>query len=241
MRHLVEGRKLGRTASHRRATMASLSIALIHERRIVTTVAKAKELRRFVEPLITRAKEDTNHNRRQVFAKLQDKYAVAELFEEIGPLSKDRPGGYTRVIRTGYRHGDSAEMAMIELVDFNDQPPEKREKAKKKTRRAGRSKKTTPAQPEPKKDESKSAEPKDEDVKAAEAADTEEQTAEEENIEEADSSEKKQETAGDYTVDEVKKKLESMSVEEARAFVGDDERVTVQRALDKKVEEASEE
>lgn len=141
MRHLVKGRKLGRTPSHRRATLNSLSVALIKEHRIVTTEAKAKELRPYVEPMITKAKEDTGHNRRQVFSKLQDKQAVSHLFDEIAQKAKDRPGGYTRVIKIGNRSGDGAKMAVIELVDYNDIKPENTQK-KTRTRRAGKSKKS---------------------------------------------------------------------------------------------------
>lgn len=140
MRHRVKGRKLSRTAAHRKATMRALSMALIREHRITTTVAKAKELRGFVEPLITRAKVDSHHNRKQVFSSLQNNDAVTKLFAEIGPKVGDRPGGYTRVIKTGYRQGDAAEMAIIELVDFNDLAPEDAKSTKKKrTRRAGKS------------------------------------------------------------------------------------------------------
>ncbi len=139
MRHKVKGRKLSRTASHRKATMRALTTALVKEHRIVTTVAKAKELRRFVEPLITRAKEDTHHNRKEVFSSLQDKNTVSLLFDEVGPKSKDRPGGYTRVVKIGFRQGDGAEMAVIELVDFNDIQPEGKATKKKRTRRAGKS------------------------------------------------------------------------------------------------------
>lgn len=142
MRHGIKGRKLSRTAAHRKTTMQSLAMALIREHRIVTTVAKAKELRGFVEPLITRAKEDTDHNRRQVFSSLQNNDAVTALFTEIGPKSKDRPGGYTRVIKAGFRKGDGAELAVIELVDYNDIKPEGSStvsQGKKKTRRAGKS------------------------------------------------------------------------------------------------------
>lgn len=151
MRHQVKGRKLGRTVPHRKATLSALSVALIKEHRIVTTVAKAKELRTFVEPLITKAKEDTTHNRRQVFSKLNDKKAVSHLFEEVAKKAMDRPGGYTRVIKLGYRSGDNAHMAVIELVDYNDIKPEDSQK-KQRTRRAGKSKSTTPASPK-KKDE----------------------------------------------------------------------------------------
>lgn len=144
MRHLVKGRKLGRTPSHRKATLSALSVALIKEHRIVTTVPKAKELRTYVEPLITKAKEDTTHNRRQLFSKLKDKAAVSHLFEEVAQKAMDRPGGYTRVIKIGYRSGDNAHMAVIELVDYNDIKPEDSKKTKR-TRRAGKSTKTTSA------------------------------------------------------------------------------------------------
>ncbi len=139
MRHRVKGRKLSRTSAHRKATMRSLTMALVREHRIVTTVAKAKELRRFIEPLITRAKEDNLLNRRMVFSALQNKETVKKLFEEVGPQSKDRPGGYTRVIKIGFRQGDGADMAVIELVDYNDIKPEGGKTTKKKrTRRAGK-------------------------------------------------------------------------------------------------------
>ena len=148
MRHKVKGRKLGRSTPHRKATMQAMSVALIMHQRIETTVAKAKELRRYVEPLITTAKEDTTHNRRKAFRFLQDKNAVTELFDTVAPAAQDRPGGYTRVLKLGFRLGDSAEMAMIELVDFNDVPPEVQTAKKKRTRRAGKSNKPTSATPE---------------------------------------------------------------------------------------------
>ncbi len=139
MRHKVKGRKLSRTAAHRKATMRALTMALVREHRITTTVAKAKELRRFVEPLITRAKEDSHHNRKEVFSSVQNKETVKLLFGEVGPKVGERPGGYTRVIKTGFRQGDGAEMAVIELVDFNDIAPEGKTTKKKRTRRAGKS------------------------------------------------------------------------------------------------------
>ena len=135
----MKGKGLSRTAAHRKATFRSLTKALVREHRIVTTVTKAKELRRFVEPLITRSKEDNNLNRKVVFSALQDKETVKSLFTEVGPAVGNRPGGYTRVIKIGHRQGDGAEMAVIELVDFNDVQPEGKETKKKKTRRAGKS------------------------------------------------------------------------------------------------------
>lgn len=138
MRHLVKGKKLGRTASHRKATLQSLSVALIKEHRIVTTLAKAKALRPFVEPIITRAKEDTTHNRRTVFSKLNDKNAVTLIFDDVAQKAKDRPGGYTRITKLGQRQGDSAKMAVIELVDYNDIKPENKRK-NTRTRRSGSS------------------------------------------------------------------------------------------------------
>ena len=147
MRHRVKGRKLSRTASHRKATMRALAIGLINsvteannKNSILTTVEKAKELRRFVEPLVTRAKVDSHHNRKEVFSSLQDKYATTVLFDEIGPKAKDRPGGYVRIIKAGFRQGDGAEMAIVEFVDYNDVKPEGQTTKKKRTRRSGKSK-----------------------------------------------------------------------------------------------------
>ena len=123
MRHRKKGKKLGRTSAHRKRTLQALSSALIEHKRITSTVAKAKVLRPFVEPLITRAKEDTQHNRRQVFRHLQNKDAIKELFGDVSEKVGDRPGGYTRIIRIGERSGDGAELALVELVDYNDVPP----------------------------------------------------------------------------------------------------------------------
>jgi len=147
MRHHKKGFKLGRTYGHRRAMLAALSCALIRHKRVRTTLAKAKALRQFVEPLITRAKEDTTHNRREVFRYLQDKEAVKELFGEIAEKVGNRPGGYTRVVRVGYRPGDGAEMAIIELVDYNDVKPADTHKTRKRTRRGrGRSQRAAQAE-----------------------------------------------------------------------------------------------
>ena len=120
MRHRVKGRKLNRTASHRLATFRALATALFREKKIKTTVAKAKSLREFAEPLISKAKNDTVASRRLVARQIQDKEILKELFNEIAPKVGDRPGGYTRVVKLGQRQGDGAEMAIIELVDYND-------------------------------------------------------------------------------------------------------------------------
>ena len=146
MRHKNKVKQLSRKAAHRKALMRNLSIALITHKRIRTTLAKAKALRPFIEPLVTRAKEDSMHNRRLVFAKLQNKFAVKELFEVIAPKVGDRPGGYTRVLKLGPRRGDNAEMALIEFVDFNEylqgEKLANRAQRTKKRRRRRRKKKT---------------------------------------------------------------------------------------------------
>lgn len=145
MRHGKKFNHLGRKAAHRKAMLSNMASSLIEHKRINTTVAKAKELRKFVEPLITRSKENTTHNRRVVFSYLQNKIAVTALFNEVAGKVGDRPGGYTRIIKTGTRLGDNAEMCMIELVDFNDIYTT--EKKAKKTRRRGGKKKTEAAAP----------------------------------------------------------------------------------------------
>jgi len=117
MRHKVSGRRLGRTSSHRKSMMQSMSASLIEHEIIQTTVSKAKELRRELEPLITRAKEDSLHNRRITFDRIRNRDAVQKLFLELGPRFKQRPGGYLRIMRCGYRAGDAAPMAYVELVD----------------------------------------------------------------------------------------------------------------------------
>lgn len=120
MRHNKKVNHLGRQASHRKALMSNMAASLILHKRIETTVAKAKALKKFVEPIITKSKEDTTHQRRVVFSYLKDKYATAELFRTVAPKIADRPGGYTRILHTGFRVGDAAEMCIIELVDFNE-------------------------------------------------------------------------------------------------------------------------
>ena len=144
MRHGDKINNLGRTASHRNALLINLTCQLFEHKKIVTTLAKAKALRPFVEPIITKSKENTTHQRRIVFSRLQDKEAVKELFDVISPKIASRPGGYTRVIKLGRRVGDNAELAMIELVDYNEiygKGIGETATTTKKTRRAGRSKK----------------------------------------------------------------------------------------------------
>jgi large subunit ribosomal protein L17 len=120
MRHQRVINHLGRKSSHRKSLLANLAISLIVHKRISTTTAKARALKRYVEPILTKSKEDSTHSRRIVFSYLQDKEAVAELFREVSPKIADRPGGYTRILKTGNRLGDNAEMCIIELVDFNE-------------------------------------------------------------------------------------------------------------------------
>jgi len=120
MRHLRVINHLGRTSSHRKAMLANMATSLILHKRITTTTAKAKALRTYVEPLITKSKEDSTHSRRVVFSYLKDKTAVAELFRDISPKIGERPGGYTRILKTGNRLGDNADMCILELVDYNE-------------------------------------------------------------------------------------------------------------------------
>tara|TARA_R110002049_G_scaffold4842_2_gene34174 strand:+ start:190 stop:663 length:474 start_codon:yes stop_codon:yes gene_type:complete len=157
MRHGKKHNHLGRTTSHRKAMLANMTCSLIEHKRINTTVAKAKALRVFAEPLITKSKSDTTHNRRIVFSYLRDKFAVTELFKEISVKVGDRPGGYLRIIKLGNRQGDNAPMAMVELVDYNEIYNPNGKKAKKTTRR-GKSKKADSAQVEGTATEGKSEE-----------------------------------------------------------------------------------
>ncbi|MGL4909232.1 MAG: 50S ribosomal protein L17 [Bacteroidales bacterium] len=144
MRHGNKINHLGVKTAHRRSLLANLATSLIMHKRIETTVAKAKELRVYVEPLITKAKNNTTHSRRIVFSYLKNKYAVTELFSAVADKIGARPGGYTRILKVGFRHGDAAEMAMIELVDFNETYTSNTKKATtKKTTRRGVSKKNT--------------------------------------------------------------------------------------------------
>ena len=152
MRHNKAINHLGRKSSHRKALLANMACSLILHKRINTTVAKAKALKTYVEPLITKSKDDSTHSRRVVFSYLKNKYAVAELFRTVAPKIADRPGGYLRVLHTGFRQGDGAEMALIEFVDFNEaaraSAPQTKE-AKKSTRRSRAKKAEAPAEAAP--------------------------------------------------------------------------------------------
>jgi large subunit ribosomal protein L17 len=175
MRHGKKFNHLGRTASHRSALLSNMACSLIEHKRINTTVAKAKALRVYVEPLLTKAKEDTTHNRRVVFSYLQNKEAVAELFRTVAPKIAERNGGYTRIIKTGFRPGDAADTALIELVDFNElyNPNAEEKKATRRSRRSTTAPKKETVAVEAPKAEEKVEEPK------AEATDSTEEKTEE--------------------------------------------------------------
>jgi len=175
MRHGKKFNHLGRTASHRSALLSNMACSLIEHKRINTTVAKAKALRVYVEPLLTKAKEDTTHNRRIVFSYLQNKEAVTELFRTVAPKIAERNGGYTRIIKTGFRPGDAADTALIELVDFNELYNPNAEE-KKTTRRSRRS--TTAAKKEVVVAEAPVVEEKVEEPKAETTDSTEEKAGE---------------------------------------------------------------
>jgi len=177
MRHGKRNNALGRKTAHRKAMLENMACSLIEHKRINTTVAKAKELRKFVEPIITRSKEDSTHNRREAFKNLQSKNAVTELFREVAPKVAQREGGYTRIIKLGTRMGDAAEMAMIELVDFNELMLKDSKTKTRRSRRGGK-KKDTEAKAAPAADEStKVEEKKPEEPKAETAPAVEEKKA----------------------------------------------------------------
>lgn len=160
MRHNKKFNHLGRTADHRKAMLANMAISLIRHKRITTTLAKAKALKKYVEPLITRAKDDSTNSRRVVFRYLQDKESIKELFGPIAVKVADRPGGYTSIIKLGHRLGDAADMAFIELVDFDENMAKTPKAEAKKTRRSRRSTKkaadeTVVAEEAPKAEEAK--------------------------------------------------------------------------------------
>ncbi|WP_373057109.1 50S ribosomal protein L17 [Zunongwangia sp. H14] len=175
MRHGKKINHLGRKTAHRKSMLANMACSLIEHKRINTTVAKAKALRVFVEPLVTKSKEDTTHNRRLVFSKLRSKESVSELFREVAPKVGDRPGGYTRIIKLGNRLGDNADMAMIELVDYNETYNLDKPEKKKSTRRAGRKKVTTSSSEETPQAETKPQDNKPEEKKSENKEDKKEE------------------------------------------------------------------
>lgn len=181
MRHLSKVNHLSRTSSHRKAMLSNMASSLILHKRITTTKAKAKALRIYVEPLITKSKEDTTSSRRLVFSYLQNKAAVSELFREVSPKIINRPGGYTRILKTGYRVGDNAETCIIELVDYNENmlaSAAPKAKATRRSRRGGKKKaEEVSAAPAPK----KSASPEVDETPAKEVDNTSEETATDSN------------------------------------------------------------
>ncbi|MCF6353425.1 MAG: 50S ribosomal protein L17 [Cyclobacteriaceae bacterium] len=196
MRHGKKFNHLSRTKSHRAAMLSNMASSLILSKRISTTVAKAKALRKYVEPLLTKSKTDDTHSRRVVFSYLQNKESVSELFNEVAEKIATRPGGYTRILKTGNRAGDNAEMCIIELVDYNELMQKEASEAKPKTRRSrrGGAKKTEEAKVEAKAEEV---------ISDAEVVE-EEETKEEESAEET-SSEEEASTEGDENTEEDKK------------------------------------
>jgi len=218
MRHRKSFNHLGRTSSSRKAMFSNMASSLILHKRITTTLAKAKALRSYVEPLITKSKEDTTHSRRVVFSYLQDKFAVTELFREVSSKVADRPGGYTRVIKLGTRSGDNAEMAMIELVDYNElMLTDKEAKKTKSTRRRRGSKKSTTAQTttetEVKEEKAESkVEEKTEDKVEAKTEETKTEAKKEEKEAEEKPVEEKKET--EAKVEEVKEEKTEKKAEE---------------------------
>ena len=158
MRHNRSINHLGRKSGHRKAMLANMACSLILHKRIETTVAKAKALRMYVEPLITKSKDDSTHRRRTVFSYLKQKEAVSELFRVVAPKIADRPGGYTRILKTGFREGDAADMAIIELVDFNEAALATTEKKAAKKPATRRSRKSAPKAEAPKEEAAPAAE-----------------------------------------------------------------------------------
>lgn len=225
MRHNKKFNHLSRTSAHRKAMLSNMASSLIESKRISTTVAKAKALRMYVEPLITRAKNDTTHSRRIVFSQLQNKEAVSELFREVAAKVADRPGGYTRILRTGSRLGDNAEMCIIELVDYNEAMLEAKEEAAKpkrrRSRRGGSGKKSEAQKPAAEKTD-KPAEEADEEVKVVEDVQPVEETEEKTEVVEKPKAEEK---------------AEDTSTDEPKAENSDEEKKADDSKEDKKKEE----
>ena len=205
MRHNKKVNHLGRKSAHRKAMLANMASSLLVHKRISTTIAKARALRSYVEPLITKAKDDTTHSRRVVFSYLQDKDAVSELFREISAKIADRPGGYTRILKTGNRLGDNAEMCIMELVDYNEAMLAAKEDAakgkKRRSRRGGAKKAENVAAPEKVKATEKAAPVAKQEVKVVEDAEIVEEVVETPVAETEDTTE---ETKAEDTAEEKK-------------------------------------
>jgi len=254
MRHGKRFNHLGRTPSHRKAMLSNMASSLLVNKRINTTLAKAKELRKYVEPLITKAKNDSTHSRRVVFSYLQDKESVSVLFNEVVDRVANRPGGYTRIIKLGSRLGDNAEMAMIELVDFNDLLIKESEPKKAKTRRSRRgakSKQDSAAAKTETKAEKKEEETKTEEkVETAAVEDVADAKAEEvqEEVKETVKSEEKEVDAKAAEVEEEKKAAkkaekpseQAESAEEVKAEAKDKKEATKKAENPKDDKEGSE-
>ncbi len=197
MRHNKKFNHLGRKTAHRKAMLANMASSLIIHKRITTTVAKAKALRMYVEPLITKSKKDSTHSRRVVFSYLQDKEAVSELFREVSLKIADRPGGYTRILKTGNRLGDNAEMCIIELVDYNEAMLAAKEEAaapkKRRSRRGGAKKAAPAAATEKVVEEAKTEEVAEDKAAETKAEEVTKENTEEPKAEKKDSAEEKKE------------------------------------------------
>ncbi len=228
MRHRKGFNHLGRTSAHREAMLANMATSLIMHKRITTTLAKAKALRMYVEPLITRSREDTTHSRRVVFSYLKNKYAVSELFREISPKVGDRPGGYTRILKLGHRPGDNAEMCIIELVDYNENMLGTKEEAKAKTTRRSRRGRKKSSSAAPVAEVSTAAEEAGEEVATPETA------GEEKTVEGTPAA------AGEVTQEE---QMETAPAEEKKEEKGEEkkEEVKAQAGKEEPVEEKTEE
>jgi len=234
MRHRKSFNHLGRTSTHRKAMLSNMASSLILHKRINTTLAKAKALRSYVEPLITKAKDDTTHSRRVVFSYLQDKNAVTELFREVSVKVGDRPGGYTRIIKLGTRLGDNADTAMIELVDYNEHLLTEKDASKKKTTRRRRGGKKKSAQETAAKVETTSEVKEETEVKEEAKVETKAKVEEEKAVKE-----KKEEAKAKDTKAEVKEepkaevKKEEPKKEEPKAEAKKEEPKTVSKKEDK--------
>jgi large subunit ribosomal protein L17 len=227
MRHGKKINHLGRTSAHRKAMLANMASSLILHKRITTTTAKAKALKTFIEPLITKAKQDNTHSRRMVFSYLQDKVAVSELFRDVVEKVGDRPGGYTRILKTGNRNGDNAEMCFLELVDYNENytsTEEKQTSSRRRRRRRGGKKKSQPQQKQEEAAASQAEESTDEETQGTEedqvvseeqqASAEQEGTGEQQETDESD--EARNQEAGEEQQDEEKKDQQNSDSDEEK-------------------------